>query len=135
MKALTIQQPWAWYIFNTNASVLWQSWPGKPRIRGYFLIHAGMSWDLDAEEWMIEQDLPVPGNLPSAKLLGYARLGYITGAPQGEHFHRSGFAFHLTDIQQFRQPTVAVGRRGFWPVPAHILKNLRIPHHVSRSPL
>lgn len=134
MKALTIQQPWAWYIMQPGNNVLWERFPGRPRIRGYFLVHAGMSWDFEAEEWMTDKlNLDIPPSLDKAKLVGYARLTYVTLA--GDRFPNAGYAFHLTDTQEFEFPTVAVGRRGFWPVPQHIIRHLTIPFHVSTHAL
>lgn len=134
MKALTIQQPWAWWIFRGH-SLLWERFPGKPRVRGYFLVHAGMGWDFDAELWMAEKlDLEVPADLPRAQILGYARLTNVTLAE--DRFPRNGFAFHLSDVHEFRtQRAVAAGRRGFWVVPQRILSALTIPYHVQRNPL
>ncbi len=134
MKALTIQQPWIWWIMQPENNTVWQQWPGGPKIRGYFLLHAGMGWDFEAEQWMTDKlNLVIPPILDKAYLVAYARLANVTLA--GQRFPKTGFAFHLTDIQELSQPTIAVGRRGFWPVPQHILKNLTIPDYVTRQAL
>lgn len=43
MKALSIQQPWAWLIANGRKDIENRSWPTK--FRGEFLIHAGKKYD------------------------------------------------------------------------------------------
>jgi hypothetical protein len=45
MKALSIQQPWAWFIVNGYKDVENRSWPTS--FRGPVLIHAGKKFDED----------------------------------------------------------------------------------------
>lgn len=134
MKALTVQQPWAWWIMQPDNKILWERFPGRPKVRGYFLIHAGMGWDMEAEEWMTDKlNLVIPPVIDKAHLVAYARLTNVTLA--GDRFPKAGYAFHLTDIQKLAQPAVAVGRRGFWPIPDHLMRDVRLPSHVRREAL
>ena len=42
MKALSIQQPWAWLIINRHKHVENRDWPTKQR--GEILVHTGKKW-------------------------------------------------------------------------------------------
>lgn len=55
MKALSINQPWAWLIVNGHKSVENRDW--DTRYRGEFLIHAGKNFDEEAL-WFIEDNFP-----------------------------------------------------------------------------
>lgn len=67
MKALSIQQPWAWLLTNTNPAT---GEPWKPvenrswrcRVRGEILVHAGKKIDRDGYRWVRERfpEIPLP---------------------------------------------------------------------------
>lgn len=59
MKALSIQQPWAWLIVNGYKPIENRTW--NTNFRGPFLIHAGRQVDLDAYRRL-------PALFPSIKL-------------------------------------------------------------------
>lgn len=50
MKALSINQPWAWCIANNYKSVENRDWDTK--YRGKFLIHAGKKFDNEGYEFL-----------------------------------------------------------------------------------
>lgn len=52
MKALSIQQPWAWLIANDFKDIENRSWSTK--FRGEFLIHAGKKFDKESYEYIKE---------------------------------------------------------------------------------
>lgn len=74
MKALSINQPWAWLIVNGHKGVENRSW--DTRYRGFFLIHAGKRIDYDAYEFLEDMDIdvPPPCDLPIGGIVGKARL-------------------------------------------------------------
>lgn len=51
MKALSIQQPWAWAIIHAGKDVENRTWPTQ--FRGRVLIHAGKKLDCDGEELLV----------------------------------------------------------------------------------
>jgi hypothetical protein len=72
-----------------------------------------------------------------AHLLGYTRLiNVTTRSPGGPYpnLTRSKFVFSLADTKEI-VPLVAAGRRGFWPVPKRMLKEIVLPEHVLTDPL
>lgn len=58
MKALSIQQPWAWLIVNGYKAVENRDWNTK--FRGEFLIHAGKKFDLEGADWVAKTFKNVP---------------------------------------------------------------------------
>jgi len=70
MKALSINQPWAWLIVNGHKTVENRDWDTK--YRGEFLIHAGKKFDEDAY-WYIEDKFPeieLPPQEQFSKMMG-----------------------------------------------------------------
>ncbi len=76
MKALSINQPWAWLIVNGYKGVENRDW--DTRYRGEFLVHAGKKIDYDAYEYLedvdIGIDIPPPDELQTGGIVGKARL-------------------------------------------------------------
>lgn len=74
MKALSIQQPWAWFIVNGFKPVENRTWATK--YRGPLLIHAGKKFDIDGHVWIFNNfaklGLPVP-----PELSGYEQGGIV----------------------------------------------------------
>lgn len=64
MKALSIQQPWAWAIVNGYKPVENRTWPTT--FRGRFLVHASKTFDHDGYDWLYthREELGLP-ELPS----------------------------------------------------------------------
>lgn len=50
MKALSIQQPWAWLIVNGHKDIENRTW--STRFRGVFLVHAGRDFDRDGYRYL-----------------------------------------------------------------------------------
>lgn len=74
MKALSINQPWAWLIVNGHKGVENRDW--NTSYRGEFLIHAGKKIDYDAYDFLEDMDIDVPSphELPTGGIVGKARL-------------------------------------------------------------
>jgi hypothetical protein len=75
MKALSINQPWAFLIVNGFKGVENRDW--DTRYRGEFLIHAGKKIDSDAYEFLEDmkiQNVPAAVDLPTGGIVGKARL-------------------------------------------------------------
>jgi hypothetical protein len=59
MKALSIQQPWAWLIVNGHKALENRTW--RTNYRGPVLIHAGQKYDQDALDAVAANIHPVTG--------------------------------------------------------------------------
>jgi hypothetical protein len=72
MKALSIQQPWAWCIFN-GKPVENRDW--YTSVRGNILIHTGKKIDTEAFYWIESTfGIVVPRNLPAGGIVGMVNL-------------------------------------------------------------
>lgn len=89
MKALSIQQPWAWLIVHGHKPIENRSW--TTAYRGPVLLHAGVKVD-DAGYWFVQDHFPqLLHVMPSARdiarggivgvasLTGVIRYGMTTG--------------------------------------------------------
>lgn len=73
MKALSINQPWAWLIVNGHKCVENRDW--NTSYRGEFLIHAGLKVDHDAFDFLEDLNIDWPNDpLPKGGIVGKARL-------------------------------------------------------------
>lgn len=74
MKALSIQQPWAWLIVNGHKDIENRDWPTKGR--GRFLVHAGKKLDKQSLEYLKEEypDLPWPEMFDLGGIVGEAHI-------------------------------------------------------------
>ena len=79
MKALSIRQPWAWLIVNGYKDVENRTW--STRHRGWFLVHAGKSFDRAGYEWVLQRfphiKMPLPGEFELGGIVGKA---FLTGS-------------------------------------------------------
>ena len=74
MKALSINQPWAWLIVNGYKPVENRNWDTS--YRGEFLIHAGKRIDHEAYDFLEDTHIqvPPPNELQTGGIVGKARL-------------------------------------------------------------
>lgn len=74
VKAISIQQPWAWLIANGHKDVENRSWPTK--LRGRVLIHAGKKLDVDGYNFVRRTfpDIPLPTRFDVGGIVGEARI-------------------------------------------------------------
>lgn len=74
MKALSINQPWAWLIVNGYKSIENRDWDTK--YRGEFLIHAGKKIDRDAYDFLLGRNIqvPSPDELPTGGIVGKSNI-------------------------------------------------------------
>lgn len=95
MKALSIQQPWAWLIANGYKDIENRDWPTKGR--GWFLIHAGKKIDTDAIDWIRQAfpEIPLPDSFDVGGIVGMARIvDVVTASDSPWFFGRYGFVIN-----------------------------------------
>jgi hypothetical protein len=68
MKALSIQQPWAWAIVVGGKDIENRDW--YTNIRGRILVHCGKQFDFGAVAFLEEMGLHVPSDLPTGGIVG-----------------------------------------------------------------
>ncbi|MFA6165403.1 MAG: ASCH domain-containing protein [Gemmatimonadaceae bacterium] len=120
MRALSIQQPWAWLIVNGyKDGVENRSWPTNER--GERLIHAGKKVDAEGYEWVRETfpEIPLPPleALERGGIVGRARLAAcVTSLASRWFFGPYGFVFEDPTPLPFMPLR---GQLGFFDVPTH----------------
>ena len=134
MRALSIQQPWAYCITHGSKRVENRTW--STAYRGPLLIHAGKRYQTGMGA-LIHADSPevdVEGMLhaPRGAIVGVCRLVDCFG-PQAEQFQPRfpsdqriwsdpiQFKFLLTEVQAFADPIPWKGALGFFDVPDDVV--------------
>lgn len=122
MRALTINQPWAWAILRAGKTVENRTW--ATAYRGPLLIHAGASRKWYAEwtpaEWRAAFGRTVPAlpawaNLDKSAVLGVADLVDCVPADRRKHdpWADGPFCFVLANVRPLRA-VPARGALGLW---------------------
>ena len=130
MKALSIQQPWAYCITNGTKRVENRTW--YTYHRGPFLIHAGKKYQKGVEDFIHADspEVPVTGMMaaPLGAIVGRCRLvdcvlfDQVTAGQKiwaGE-----GWCFVLADVERC-EPFPYKGALGFFDVPDAVVSQLR----------
>ena len=131
MKALTVNQPWAWAILQGGKRTENRTWPTS--YRGPLLIHAGKStrW-LDAEDpalWPARYgvELPPVGQMPLGFILGLVDLvdcRAVAELPAGlkDHpFVEGPYCLILTNPRPFPEPVPYKGQLSIFEIPDSVV--------------
>ena len=103
IKALSIIQPWAWAILYAGKWIENRTWPTKNK--GWFLIHAGKSWDQAGYEFLTDVrrlTLPPRDEIKTGGVVGLAYLSNcITASPSRWFDGPYGFVLALARPIEF----------------------------------
>ena len=125
MKVLTVRQPWAWLIVNSEKSVENRSW--RTHYRGPLLIQA--SARPDPQIAAIRADvrarfgIEIPENLSLGGIVGMTTLTNCTQADSGPWHEPGNFAWILADRRALPFAS-CTGRLGLFDAPAVVLECL-----------
>lgn len=115
LKALSIQQPWAWLIVNGYKDVENRDW--KTNVRGPVLIHASKKFDYEGWRWVRENfpHIPMP-RTPEAfykgGIVGEAEIvDCVSSSPSRWFFGRYGFVLKNAVAHSYRK---CRGKLGFF---------------------
>lgn len=114
MKAISIQQPWAWAIFNAGKDIENRTW--KTNFRGKILIHAGKKIDGPAYHTLKhEYGLLVPedGNLITGCIVGSVEIVDCVTQSDSKWF-TGPYGFVLKNPIQFETPVPLIGQLGIF---------------------
>lgn len=105
MRALSIQQPWAWLIVKGYKDIENRSWPTKHR--GKILIHAGKKFDRDGYDFVRQNfptiPLPDPGNFNLGGIVGEAQIvGCVRASWSPWFFGPFGFVLEKAKVSEFK---------------------------------
>lgn len=116
MKALSIQQPWAWLIIHGYQDIENRTW--RTKFRGEFLIHASQRMDWDAFQQVFEIvpdiDMPCAAALPRGGIVGKATLVDVVSESSSPWFSGPwGFVLEGAEPVAF---SMCRGQFGFWNI-------------------
>lgn len=116
MKALSIQQPWAWLIVNGYKDIENRDW--KTNVRGRILIHAGKTFDEAAYTTLLGHDgfsLPHRAAFERGGIVGEANIIGCVDHSESEWFMGYyGFVLGSAKPLPFR---AVRGQLGFFECP------------------
>lgn len=123
MKALSIQQPWAWLIVNGHKDIENRTW--TTIFRGVFLVHAGKNFDRDGYRYIRSRHaitMPEEKDFPKGGIVGSAELIDCVDSHDSQWF--SGpYGFVLRECLPL--PFVSLpGSLSFFTVSSGLLGNL-----------
>jgi hypothetical protein len=79
MKALSIQQPWAWAVLHAGKDIENRAW--NTSYRGELLIHAGKSFDYEGLQFLLRNKeklgikfIPLPSRMLQGGIVGVCTL-------------------------------------------------------------
>lgn len=113
MKAISINQPWAWLIVRGFKDIENRDWP--TRFRGEVLVHTGMNKDpdFDYERWEKLIGGEIPRDLFQGGIIGRTEIvDCVDESPSPWFFGKYGFV--LRNSVFFAFPQVCKGALGFF---------------------
>jgi len=116
IRALTLQQPWAWAVIQGYKDVENRSWSTSHR--GLLLIHAGRQFDAAGFEfiWKLGLHRALPMELPLGRLVGSIQLQDVATRYPSQWSFRGARHWVLTKPREFRTPLPCRGgQKLFYP--------------------
>lgn len=115
MKALSVQQPWAWLIVNGYKPIENREW--STNVRGRIAIHAGKKFDTAGLAYVRRMfpEIQLPDVYPMGGVVGYVTLTDVVRASYSRWFQGT-FGFEMRDAE----PCAVIrcrGQLGFFDVP------------------
>lgn len=106
MKALSIQQPWAWLIVNGYKDIENREWSTNER--GPFHVHTGQKFDREGYNWIRrafpEIPMPKPEEFQMGGIVGQMTItGCVTSSSSKWFFGRYGFTLADAVPCEFRK--------------------------------
>lgn len=74
LRALTVNQPWAWAIFHAHKDIENRSWWWRTALGEQIAIHAGKHYDHDGDDFLQRLGLTAPQDLPWGALVGVVTI-------------------------------------------------------------
>lgn len=122
MKALSIQQPWAWAIIHAGKNIENRTW--NTHFRGTFAVHASGKIMRDAE-LPRRSPQPEPEDLVTSAIIGFVDLVDVVEEHPSKWFG-GPIGFVLANPRSLRTPVPCKGKLGFWEIPPKILQRCRL---------
>lgn len=124
MKAITIKQPWAWFIIcveEGRKDIENRTWDTK--IRGTVAIHAGKSFSWNSIPEHTREDMK--HELHFGAIIGLIDIVDVVTEHDSEWFE-GPFGFVLANPRELPEPISFRGQLGFWNVPTEIEEQINM---------
>ena len=122
MKALSIQQPWAWAIIHAGKDIENRTW--NTHFRGTFAVHASSKL-MRGAELLRRSPRPAPEDLVTSAIIGFVDLIDVVEEYRSMWFE-GPLGFVLANPRPFRAAVPCKGKLGFWEMPPDILRCCRL---------
>ena len=113
MKALSINQPWAWLIVNGHKRIENRDW--DTRFRGRIMVHAGKKVDRDFDFIHWEQVIgkPIPRSFDVGGIVGEVTIKGVT-QQSNDPFFFGKYGFILIHAVAYKELRPCKGALGFF---------------------
>jgi hypothetical protein len=132
MKALSIQQPWAWAILFAGKDIENRTW--NTHYRGEIVIHAPASFQSFAR-WPRSVPRPDPEALHLRAILGVADLVDVVERSRSRWWLGGPFGFVLANPRPLAETIPCKGNSSFWSVPAAVARSIRRQLDMAETPI
>jgi hypothetical protein len=122
MKALSLQQPWAWAIIHAGKDIENRTW--IKHFRGTFAVHASGTLMRHAE-FPRGALRPEPEDLVTSAIIGFVDLVDVVTVHRSRWF-AGPIGFVLANPRPLRAAVPCKGKLGFWEIPPDILRRCRV---------
>jgi hypothetical protein len=124
MKALNLDQPWAWLVFHGKDI---ENRDRNTSHRGMLIIRATKTYDTEGEEW-VSRNFPrikIPDNLPTGALVGTVVIADCVTKPKSKWFFGTKkYGYVLKEPSEFKKPFPYSGMPGLFEVPDETVKRI-----------
>jgi hypothetical protein len=135
MKAISIQQPWAWAILHAGKDVENRTW--TTRYRGEIAVHATRL----QTGWKLPKGVtpPAPGALVQKAVLGVVEIVEVVSRSSSPWF-TGPHGFVLRNPRPLQRPVACPGNQNIWELPPAVARQVRaglaelLRTETSRSP-
>jgi hypothetical protein len=118
MKALSIQQPWAWCILHAGKDIENRDW--STGLRGRIYLHTGKNFDRIEWSWIKDNfGVEIPRDLPTGGIVGSVEIVDCVRTSNSRWFF-GDYGFVLRNSVEL--PFIPYrGQLGFFEVPDNVL--------------
>lgn len=121
VKAISIQQPWAWAIVYAGKDIENRTW--NTHYRGPLAIHAPARLQRD-NRWPRGAPRPNEDDLHLSAIIGVADLVDVVTRSRSKWFG-GPFGLVLANPRPLRHPVPCKGSLGLWSIPPNVLRSIR----------
>ena len=125
LKALTIQQPWAWSVIHGGKNIENRNQRTRKE-RETIAVHASATLH-HSDKFPRGALHPPKDDLEFSSIIGFVDIvGCVEKSPKHSKWHNEGcFGWVLENPRPLRKPIACSGARGFWEVPTNILRRCK----------